>query len=150
MAEQNAVSVFRPEVADSLFNRRPQLLRFKLLERGFPRGDDGESRCLFLVGGGGIRRSFDAYRLQVALSQVIDRDIIRDLEEPARELEVGAVPVDVVQDLYEGFLGQIFGELAIPDHAEDERKHRPLVPGQQLAIGRLPPFFRQRDNGLVR
>ena len=81
---------------------------------------------------------------------MIDRDVVGDLEQPARELELGAVPIDVVQDLDEGVLRQVLGELAIAHHAIDEREDRPLVPADQLAKRRLAPLLGQRDDVGVR
>ena len=81
---------------------------------------------------------------------MIDRDVVRDLEEPARELEFGPIAVDVVQDLDERVLRQVFGQFAIAHHAIDEREDRPLVAANQLAIRRLASLLRERDDVGVR
>src|SRR5690606_23352061 len=53
---------------------------------------------------------------------------------PTGELVLGIEAVDVSEDLDEGLLRQIFGELTVPDHTIDEREYRPLVTVEQLTI----------------
>src|SRR5262249_33781762 len=65
-------------------------------------------------------------------------------------LELWPIPVDVVEDLDERVLGQILGQLAIANHAVDQREHRPLVPSNQLAKGRIAALLRKRDDVGVR
>ena len=76
---------------------------------------------------------------------MVDRDVVRDLEEPAGELELRAVPIDVVEDLDEGVLGEIFGDLAIPHHPEDQREDRPFVSTDELLIRGFLPLLSERD-----
>jgi hypothetical protein len=64
----------------------------------------------------------------VPAAEVIDGDVVGDLEQPAGEFELRSIPIDVVEDLYECFLGQVLGGLAIPHHPIDEREYRALVP----------------------
>ena len=69
---------------------------------------------------------------------MIDGRVVRDLEDPGGELELGAVRFDGVERLDEGLLREILGQLAVAHHAEDQRKDRPFVPPDQLAVRRLP------------
>ena len=95
-------------------------------------------------------RAVDAHRVELATPQVIDRHVVGDLEEPARKLELGPVPVDVVQHLDEGVLRQILGQLAIAHHPVDQREDRPLVPPDQLAKRGVASLLGQRDDIGVR
>ena len=97
-----------------------------------------------------MRRAVDAHRVELSLSQVIDRHVVGDLEQPARELELGPVPVDVVQHLDEGVLREILGDLAVANHTENQGEDRPLVPSEKLAERRLPPLLGERDDVGVR
>ena len=72
------------------------------------------------------------------------------LNSQLESLNSGPVPIDVVQDLDERVLRQILGELAIANHAEDQREDRPLVPPDQLAERRVAPLLGQRDDVGVR
>src|SRR5215216_2396626 len=81
---------------------------------------------------------------------MIDRDVVGDLEEPARELELGPIAVDVIQDLDEGVLRQILGQLPVADHAEDERKDGSLIPADQLTERGISTLLGQRDDVGVR
>ena len=80
---------------------------------------------------------------------MIDRDVVGDLEQPAREFELGPIAIDVVQHFDEGFLRQIFGGLLLAYHAINEREHRPLVALDQLAISVFTPFLGEDDHLLV-
>ena len=68
---------------------------------------------------------------------MIDRRVVRDLEDPGGELELGAVGIDRVERLDEGLLGEILGQLAVAHHAEEQGKDRTLVAPDQLAVGGL-------------
>src|SRR5471030_702304 len=65
---------------------------------------------------------------------MIDRHIVGDLEQPGGELEIRSVAIEMREDLDEGVLREIFGELAVAHHAEDEREDWPLVSLDQLAM----------------
>ena len=93
-----------------------------------------------------MRRSVDADGVELALSKVIDRHVVGDLEQPARELELGPVLVDVIEDLDERVLRQILGDLAVPYHTENEREDRTLVPAEKLAECRFPPLLGEGDD----
>src|SRR5437762_9765949 len=86
----------------------------------------------------------------MAPPEMIDRDVVRDLEQPARELELGPIAVDVVEDLDERVLGQVLGELPVTHHPEDEREDRAFVPANQLAKCGIAPLLGQRDDVGVR
>ena len=77
---------------------------------------------------------------------MIDRDIVRDLEQPAGKLELRSVAIDVVQDLHECVLREILGELPIAHHAEDQRKYRPFITTHELPECRIPPLLGERDD----
>src|SRR2546430_9113172 len=64
---------------------------------------------------------------------MIDRGVVRDLEDPRRELELGIVRADGVQDLNERLLRQVLGEGAVAHHAIQQRENGPLVAAHQLA-----------------
>ena len=81
---------------------------------------------------------------------MIDGDVVRDLEQPARQLELRPIALDVVEHLDEGVLREIFGELAIPNHAEDQREDRSLVAADQFAERGLAPGLREGDDVGVR
>ena len=61
-----------------------------------------------------------------------------------------AVALDVVEDLDEGLLGEVFGGLTIADHAVDQREHRALVATDQLPIRLVTAFLREGDQICVR
>ena len=77
---------------------------------------------------------------------MIDREVVRDLEQPARELELGAVPVDMVQDLDERILRQVLRQLAVADHAEDEREYRSFVAAHELAERGFAPLLGETND----
>src|SRR5262249_25154746 len=81
---------------------------------------------------------------------MIDGHVVGDLEQPARKLELGPIPIDVVEDLDERVLREVLGELAIAHHAIDQRDSVPLVPSDHLAKRRLTPPLRERDDIGVR
>jgi hypothetical protein len=81
---------------------------------------------------------------------MIDRDVVRDLEQPTRKLELGSIPVDVVQDLDESVLRKIFRDLAVANHTENEGENRPFVPAEKLAERRLPPLLSELDDVGIR
>src|SRR5438270_209397 len=95
-------------------------------------------------------RAVHADGVELTASQVIDGDVVRDLEQPTRELELGSIAIDVIEDLDERVLCQILGELAIPHHAIDEREHGPLITPDQLSKRGLSPCLREGDNVRVR
>src|SRR5213594_1199657 len=64
---------------------------------------------------------------------MIDRGVVRDLEDPRRELELGIVRADGIQDLDERLLRQVLGEGAVAHHAIQQRENGPLVAAHQLA-----------------
>src|SRR5947209_15312443 len=64
---------------------------------------------------------------------MIDRRVVRDLEDPRRELELGIVRADGVQDLDERLLSQVLGEGAVTHHAIQQREDGPLVAAHELA-----------------
>src|SRR5690606_33785878 len=65
------------------------------------------------------------------------------------ELVARIVAVERVQDLDEGLLRQVLGELPVTDQAVNERKDRLLVPVDQLAVRRLPSLEGTGDDFLV-
>src|SRR5262245_3381643 len=81
---------------------------------------------------------------------MIDRRVVRDLEDPGGELELGTVRVNGIQDLDKGFLCQVFRELAIPHHTENEREDRTLVAMNERTVRGLAALFGERDHILVR
>src|SRR5207247_890126 len=64
---------------------------------------------------------------------MIDRGVVRDLEDPRRELELGIVRADGIQDLDERLLRQVLGEGAVAHHAIQQRENGPRVAAHQLA-----------------
>src|SRR5450830_49875 len=96
-----------------------------------------------------VWRSFDADSVELTAAEMIDRDVVRDLEQPAREFELGPISVDVVQYLDEGFLREVLGGLIVAHHAVYEREHGSLIALDQLAIGVLTPFLGEDDHLLV-
>ena len=139
--QQDARAVFGPEVRDRAFDGGSELARLDFLERRFIvrahvyRGRLGFGR------GDGVGRAFDADRVELTFPEMIDRQVVRDLEQPARELEFGAIAINVVQDADERVLCEIFRGLAIADHTEDEREDRTFVSVDQLPKRRLPSFL---------
>ena len=81
---------------------------------------------------------------------MVDRHVVGDLEEPTRELELRPIAIDVVEHLDEGVLREILGELAIADHAIDQREDRTLITANQLAKRGLAPCLREGNNVRVR
>ena len=56
----------------------------------------------------------------------------------------------MVQHLDEGVLREVLGDLAVPNHTENQGKDRPLVPSEKLAERRLPPLLGELDDIGVR
>ena len=109
-----------------------------------------QRRRLRLGGRRRVGRAVEADGGQLAAAEMIDGDVVGDLEQPAREFELGPVAIDVVQDLDEGVLREVFGGLPIAHHAEDQREDGSLVSPHQLPKGRLAPFFRERGDVGIR
>jgi len=82
-------------------------------------------------------------------AQVIDGDVVGDLEQPAGEFELGPVAIDVVEDLDERFLREIFGGLGVAHHAIYERENGSLISLDKLAVGVFTPFLGEDDHLLV-
>src|SRR3954462_7917543 len=82
----------------------------------------------------------------MAFPEVIDRDVVRDLEQPARKLEFRAIAVEMVQDLNERVLRQILRCLPVADHAEDEREDRALIPANEFPIRGFPPLLGESNH----
>jgi len=80
---------------------------------------------------------------------VIDGDVVGDLEQPAREFELGPVAIDVVEDLDERFLREVFRRLVVAHHTVYERENGSLIALDQLAIGVFTPFLGEDDHLLV-
>src|ERR1700741_3498306 len=121
MAEDDAGAILGPQPGDRLLYLRPKLPRLQLLEWRLAAARHRHCRRPCTLGGDCVRRAFDADGVDLTPAQVIDGDVVGDLKQPAREFELGPVPVDVVEDLYEGFLGQVFGGLLVKHHPIDER-----------------------------
>src|SRR5665647_1277578 len=119
VSEQDAGAVLGAELAYRLFDRAPELPGLDRLERGLPARLDIQRGRLCLGGGRRVGRPIEAHRRQLAPAKVIDGDVVGDLEQPARKLELGAVAVDVVQDLDEGVLRQVFRGFPVAHHPED-------------------------------
>ena len=79
------------------------------------------------------------------LAELIDGQVVGDLEQPTRQLELGGVAVDVVERFDERVLRELLRGLAIAHHAVHEREHGPLVAADQLPERRLAPLLRE-DN----
>src|SRR5688572_30448992 len=108
MPEHDARAILRTKRGDRTFDRTPELARLHFFQGRLLLRADVERSRLDLGSAGGVRRPIDADRGDLPLPQVIDGDVVRDLEQPAREPELGAVPVDVIQDLDEGVLREVF------------------------------------------
>ena len=70
-------------------------------------------------------------------AQVVDRRVVRDLEQPARELPRRVVGVEAAEGLDEDLLRQVLGRARVLDHAHDQAVDRPLEARHQLAEGLL-------------
>jgi hypothetical protein len=73
---------------------------------------------------------------------VIDCNVIRDLEQPAREFEFGPVAVDMVEHLHESVLRKIFRGVAVANDAVNEREDRTLVSSDQFPERCVASFLR--------
>ena len=76
---------------------------------------------------------------------MVDRNVVGDLEQPARQLELRTIAIDVVEDLDEGVLRQVLGDFAVPHHAEDQRKDRALITTDEFPVRGLLPVLCKRD-----
>src|SRR5689334_10215435 len=128
VAKDDAGSVLRSELGDRLLDLASQLARLELLERGFSATRHRYSGRPRTLGGDRVRSAFNAHGVDVFSPEIIDGDVVGDLEQPTRKFELGPVTIDVVEDLDEGLLRQVFGGLAIAHHPVDKREHRALVP----------------------
>src|SRR6266516_1324545 len=77
---------------------------------------------------------------------MIDRGVVRDLEDPRRELELGIVRADGIQDLDERLLRQVLSERAVAHHAIQQRENGPLVAAHQLAERGFVALLRPRHD----
>jgi hypothetical protein len=93
-----------------------------------------------------MRRPIHADRIELPAAQMIDRDVVRDLEQPGGELELRPIAIEVRQHLDEAVLRQVLGELAIAHHPEDQREDRSLVSANQLAMRGFAALEREGDD----
>src|SRR2546423_7589729 len=149
MAEDDARAVLGTQLGDRFFDRRAELLRFELLERRFSTARHRHGRRSRALGSDRIRRALDTDGIELPATQMIDGDVVGDLEQPARELELRPVAIDVVEDLDERFLREVFGGLLVAHHPEYEREHWSLASLDQLAISVLAAFLGEDDHLLV-
>src|SRR5829696_5972773 len=146
VSKQDARSVLGPEPGDGPLDRRSQLLGLHLLEGGLRRIGKLDGGGHHRIGGGGVRGAIHAHRIELAAAQMIDRDVVGDLEQPGRELELRAIAIEVREHLDEAVLGQVLRELPIAHHAEDQREHRALVPANQLTVRDVAALEREGDD----
>src|SRR5438309_92329 len=147
--QQDAGAVLGSQPPDGALDGAAQLARLDLLERVFAAAVELQGGRGHLVRRRGVGRPVDRQGVEVALAQVIDRRVVRDLEDPGGEPELRAVAGEAVQHLDERFLRQVLGEGAVAHHAIHERKHRSLVAAHQLAERRLVTLLRPLDEILV-
>ena len=86
----------------------------------------------------------DRHGVELALSQVIDGVVVRDLEDPAAELVTRIVRPDRPECPDKGLLSKILGQRPITNHTEYERKDRALVPSEKLPERRLPALVQEK------
>src|SRR5687767_7359389 len=96
MPKHDAGPILRPQLGYGSLDRGAELSRLELFQGGFVAGNDRNRRGLGAFGRHRVGSSLDTYGIYPPAAQMIDREIVRDLEEPARELELGAVAVEVV------------------------------------------------------
>lgn len=143
--QENTGAILGAKAGDRPLDGAAKLPRLELLEGGLLLCGHFDRRRLDLGLGGGVRRSVQTDGVDLTPPQVIDRNVIGDLEQPAGELEFGPISVEVIEDLDEAVLGEIFGRFPVPHHSEDERKHRALVSAHEFAKCRLPPVLGEGD-----
>lgn len=139
--QENAGAIFGAQLGNGVFDGASELARLDFLERRFVVRPHVDRGCLGFGRGLRVGRAFDADRVELALAEMIDGEVVRDLEQPARELEFRTVAIDVVQDANERILREIFRGLAIADHAENEREDGSFVAVNELPERRFPSFF---------
>src|SRR5688572_26995865 len=137
MSQENAGAILRSQAPDRLFDGRPELAGLNFLQRVFSAILDLKRGRVDSLPGGRVRSTLDRAGVQAPAPQVIDGGVVGDLENPRGKLEFGAVTLDGVQRFDECFLGEIFGQLAVPHHPVNEREDGALVPAHQLAVGEL-------------
>src|SRR5688572_22585230 len=82
--------------------------------------------------------------------QVVDGGVVRDLEEPVRELALrGLVAVETAERLHEGVLSQVLGQRPVAHHTGDEVEHRTLEAVDQLPVSALGTAERVLDELFV-
>src|SRR5829696_4690107 len=118
MPEENAGAVLGPEGSDGRFDGATQLLGLNRLEWRFLTSSDLERGGLHGLGGFRVRRAVEREGIQLSPAKVIDRRVVPDLEDPGRKLELRPIRVDGIQRFDEGFLRQVFGQLAVAHHVE--------------------------------
>ena len=146
MAQQNAGAILRAQASDGPFDSRSELPGLHLLEGILGPVRDIEARGFDRIGADRVRRAVDTHRVELATAQMVDCHVVRNLEQPRRELEVGAVAVEVGEDLDEGVLREVLGEFPVAHHAEDEREDRPLVSRDQLPMRGIAPLEGEGDD----
>ncbi len=144
--EHDAGAVFGAELGDGALDGGAELAGFHLVQGGLGVVGDVEAGGLHRLGGHGMWGPVHAHGVELPLTQMIDRHVVGDLEQPRRELEVRAVAIEVREHLDEGVLREVFGQLPIADHAIDEREDGPLVPLDQLSMCRVPPLQGEGDD----
>src|SRR5712692_1573093 len=96
VAEQNARAVLGPEPRDRLLDLPAELPRLHLVERGLLPVADLERRRLDRLRRLRVRGTLERERVQLAPPEMIDGRVVRDLEDPGRELVLRAVRFDRV------------------------------------------------------
>ena len=84
-----------------------------------------------------VRLGLQRHRLRRPPAEVVDGRIVRDLEQPARELPPGIVGVEPPERLDEDLLRQVLGGPRVLDHAQHQAVDGALEPRHQLAEGVL-------------
>src|ERR1044071_243954 len=126
MAQQDEFPVSGRKPANDLFNLRAALRSFALL---FGREMAALKRQVILLS---LKLVGERLRAVAVATQMVNGGVVRDLVNPGRELELGAVAPKRVVDLDEDLLRQIQRGFVIADHAIDVGRNRALVAAHQF------------------
>lgn len=144
-AELNAGAVGGTQLRDRLGDRRAELARLERLERGGAVGGHLDRPLGRRLEAFGAAIAVERDRLRGAPPEMVDRGVVRDPEEPTRELQFGPIGVEPVQGPDEGVLRELLGDFAVPDHPEHEGEDGPLIALDERARPRVAPTERELD-----
>lgn len=124
VAQHDGRAIFGTQLRQRGFDGAAERLAFD----GIGRGERGRAFAMTIR----LAGSVDRHRLGPEAAQRIDRRVVCDAEQPAREPPRRVERREVAEGLDERFLRQIFGEAPVADRPRDQADDRTLEPPDNL------------------